>query len=212
MHQKHGAWKIVSSVALQNIIRKEWICLMKDITKTIIEKISSYNLFNNLLPGIVFCYVVERTTQIVIKGDSFFENLFIYYFIGVLVGRISSLFIEPMLMKMKVKDKQSNVKEAYIKFVPYKDYVEASESNPFIKVLNESCNMYRCFISIFLLAACCKIYDSYISVWLCNVWSAGNDIKVIVMCLVIALLFAMCYKKQVDYIRNRVEKYTNTKK
>lgn len=185
---------------------------MEDITKTIIEKISSYNLFNNLLPGIVFCYVVERTTQIVIKGDSFFENLFIYYFIGVLVGRISSLFVEPVLMKMKVKDKQSNVKETYIKFAPYKDYVEASESNPFIKVLNESCNMYRCFISVFLLAACCKIYDSYISVWLCNLWSVSNDIKAIVMFLVIALLFAMSYKKQVDYIRDRVEKYTKTKK
>ena len=185
---------------------------MEDFTKSIIEKITSYNLFNNLLPGIVFCHVVERTTQIVIKGDSFFENLFIYYFLGMLVGRISSLFIEPMLMNMKVKNKQSKVKESYIRFAPYKDYVEASESNPFIKMLNESCNMYRCFISVFLLAACCKIYDCYISEWFCNLGTVGNDIKVIVMCLIIALLFAMSYKKQVDYIRARVEKYIKTKK
>ena len=93
-----------------------------------------------------------------------------------------------------------------------KDYVEASESNPFIKMLNESCNMYRCFISVFLLAACCKIYDCYISEWFCNLGTVGNDIKVIVMCLIIALLFAMSYKKQVDYIRARVEKYIKTKK
>lgn len=185
---------------------------MEELIKSIIEKITSYNLFNNLLPGIVFCHVVERTTQIVFKGDSFFENLFIYYFIGMLVGRVSSLFIEPMLMKMKIKNKQSKVKEAYIRFAPYKDYVEASESNPFIKVLNESCNMYRCFISVFLLVACCKIYDAYARAWFCKLWSAGNDVKVIVMCLIIASLFVMSYKKQVDYIRDRVEKCTKAKK
>ena len=37
---------------------------MKDVTKNLVEKNSSYNIFNNLFPGIIFCGIVEKTTRI----------------------------------------------------------------------------------------------------------------------------------------------------
>lgn len=179
---------------------------MENFTKVFFEKITSYNLFNNLLPGIIFCYVVERVTTISFTGDSVWENFFVFYFLGVVIGRISSLFIEPWLINLKLKNKQTKTKESYIKFAPYNEFVEASRRDPFIKTLNESCNMYRSFISTFLLVACCKIYDGFIREWICRLGHIGDNIKGIVICLLIACLFTMSYKKQVDYIRKRVEK------
>lgn len=40
---------------------------MGEDTKTIVEKISSYNIFTNLFPGAVFCYIVNKTTLIISK-------------------------------------------------------------------------------------------------------------------------------------------------
>lgn len=33
---------------------------MEEIIKNIAEKISSYNIFTNFFPGIVFCYIVDK--------------------------------------------------------------------------------------------------------------------------------------------------------
>ena len=180
---------------------------MESLVEFVLEKISSYNLFNNLLPGIIFCQAVEHVTKIVITDNSFFTNFFIYYFIGILIGRISSVIVEPILMKIKFKNIRTQNECFYINFAPYEDYVEASENIPFIKILNESCNMYRCFISTFLLIICCKLYDCVFSKWLSCLKIGDSGIIIIVICLLIMLLFIMSYKKQVDYIRKRVEKY-----
>ena len=37
---------------------------MEDIIKNLVEKISSYDILNNLFPGVIFCSIVERTTRI----------------------------------------------------------------------------------------------------------------------------------------------------
>ena len=36
---------------------------MEEILKSISEKISSYNIFNNLFPGIIFCSVMTKITR-----------------------------------------------------------------------------------------------------------------------------------------------------
>ena len=40
---------------------------MEDIIKNFVEKISSYDILNNLFPGVIFCSIVERTTRITRK-------------------------------------------------------------------------------------------------------------------------------------------------
>ena len=39
----------------------------------------------------------------------------------------------------------------------------------------------------------------------------GNNLIFIFICLLIVMLFSQSYKKQTDYIRSRVEEYTNSK-
>lgn len=48
-----------------------------------IEKLSSYNLLNNLLPGVVFFYSLKIMFNINLP-EGIFEKFFIYYFIGIL--------------------------------------------------------------------------------------------------------------------------------
>ena len=53
---------------------------MGDIIKQIIDKISSYNIFNNLYPGIIFCYLLKIMFKINILVDNWFENLIMHMY------------------------------------------------------------------------------------------------------------------------------------
>ena len=70
--------------------------------KEFLEKISSYNIFNNLLPGILFVVIAKETTSFSFIRENIFEGAFLYYFIGLFISRVGSLWIEPFLKKIKV--------------------------------------------------------------------------------------------------------------
>ena len=70
----------------------------KNIDK-ILEKLSSYNIFNYLFPGVVFCLVADRYLSIPLLQDSIVNGLFLYYFIGLVISRFGSVAIEPVLKK-----------------------------------------------------------------------------------------------------------------
>ena len=69
---------------------------MEEILKPIIEKISSYNIFNNLYPGILFIYLLKFMFGINILSDNWFENLIVFYFVGMVLSRIGSIIIQTM--------------------------------------------------------------------------------------------------------------------
>mgnify|MGYP003490907514 CR=1 FL=1 len=62
----------------------------------LLEKLTSYNLFNYLFPGIIFSVLLEKTTSYSIIQDDIIIEAFLAYFIGLLISRISSLIIEPI--------------------------------------------------------------------------------------------------------------------
>ena len=76
-----------------------------------------------------------------------------------IISRIGSIFIEKILKSIKVCNKKTKEKEEFLKFAPYGDYIEASEANPFIKVLNETNNIYRTIIAMMVVVMGAKIYD-----------------------------------------------------
>ena len=59
----------------------------------IVEKIEDYNLFNYLLPGIIFSYALKYYLGIDVFQTNAIEMIFIYYFIGSVISRIGSVFI-----------------------------------------------------------------------------------------------------------------------
>lgn len=66
---------------------------MEDIIKNLVEKISSYDILNNLFPGVIFCSIVERTTRITFLLE-IWEDLFLYYFAGMIISRIGSILLK----------------------------------------------------------------------------------------------------------------------
>src|SRR5947209_8137066 len=59
--------------------------------KELLDKLSSYNLFNYLLPGTMFVAGAQRISDHKFKQDSIVVELFLYYFIGLVISRIGSL-------------------------------------------------------------------------------------------------------------------------
>ena len=159
--------------------------------KEILDKVTSYNLFNYLLPGTLFVVILDRFTQYSFTQDNLIISAFVYYFAGLVISRIGSLLIEPILKKLK-----------FVRFAEYKDFVVASKSDSKLEDLSEANNMYRTFISLFVLLFLFKLYElfSYRFVFL-------TTYEDYILILILLIMFAFSYRKQTSYIKSRAEVY-----
>lgn len=156
----------------------------------LMEKLDSYSILNNLLPGAVFVYLFEYIFEVDIVRDGIVENLFIYYFIGMIVSRIGSLVVEPLCRKTK-----------WVNYSDYSNYIRASRKDDKIDVLSEVNNSFRTILSMCLILITVKIYFLIVS-WL-KIPQSYNKFIVLV---VITLIFAVSYRKQTKYVVNRVNR------
>lgn len=161
----------------------------------LIEKISSYNLLNNILPGAVIYYFLQ-----LIIGDyditlSIVGELLLYYFIGLLCSRLGSLILELICKKTR-----------FIEYANYSDYLEAEKNNSKISVLLETNNMYRTFSSGFIIL----VFIIVIKIILNKSYFITN-IFINIFVIFCFILFLFSYKKQTKYIKDRVNNYINKK-
>lgn len=155
----------------------------------IIQKISSYNLFNYLLPGVVFSIFLEKITTYKFIQEDILINAFLFYFIGLCISRIGSIIVEPFLKFLGV-----------LKFAEYKDFINISEKDPKIEILSESNNMYRTFVSTIFTLLIIMLYET-----LQKKFNFLNDISLIILIFALFGLFLFSYIKQTNYIRKRIE-------
>lgn len=156
--------------------------------KDLLEKLTSYNIFNYLLPGVVFVAISSSLTDYSLIQDDVFIGFFLYYFIGLVISRIGSIVVEPALKKLR-----------FVQFSEYRDYIRAAEKDKLIEVLSESNNMYRTFLSLFLSLAALKAFEFLTGYYpSLDYWLSA----IIVVSLLI--LFAFSYRKQTGYISRRV--------
>lgn len=184
---------------------------MEDMAKSLVEKISSYNIFNNLFPGIIFCSIVEKTTRFSFSADEIWKSLFLYYFIGMIISRIGSILSKKIFESIKITNKKTKEKEKFLNFAPYGNYIEASEKSSFIKTLNETNNTYRTIIAMLVATIVVKLYDWFLYDLIHGLGVIGKNIVFLVVCFLLTGLFIYSYKKQTDFIRKRVEKHMNSK-
>ena len=156
--------------------------------KELLDKLSSYNIFNYLLPGILFSVLVSKMTELELVQKDLVVGVFVYYFVGLILSRFGSLIIEPLLKKMK-----------FLKFADYKDFVQASSKDEKIEILSEANNMYRTFIATFILLGMVKLY--YL---ITNKWTFINENSDWILILLIAGMFLFSYRKQTNYITKRI--------
>lgn len=156
--------------------------------KELFDKISSYNLFNYLLPGILYVAIVSEITGFELVQSDVLIGAFLYYFIGLTISRIGSIIIEPLFKKV-----------SFIKFSEYKDFIKACKEDPKIEVLSETNNMYRTLISLFFVICLTKSYY-FFEIKYPNI----RPFAITMITILCMIMFAFAYKKQTSYISKRI--------
>ncbi len=166
------------------------------MTEKIIEKISRYNLFNYLFPGVLFMILSPTFGELSLLNffdQNLIVSLFLAYFIGMVISRVGSIFIEYILKKIK-----------FIEFVKYSDFLIASQKDEKIEILSEENNVYRTLISLFSILILSYLFVYYIEY--IQMSSDGLYLTTFTFCLV---LFLLSYRKQTGYIGSRIKNNLN---
>ena len=156
--------------------------------KDFIEKISTYNILNYIIPGAIFWFMYPSVCGGVIPKCETIDVLFAIYFIGMIIYGVGSVLVEPLYNKIKV-----------IQFSNYSDFLEASKTDLKLETLSAENNTFRTMISLVLVLLVSKLFatlNGIIPTWI---------IKSTLL-LLIAIVFSLLYKKRTDYIRKRVNK------
>lgn len=157
----------------------------------IIEKIEVYHFLNYLLPGIIFGAILTKIIQ-----KNFFEtNMVIatieYYFVGLILSRIGSIIIKPVLEKLNI-----------INCVQYEQYINCIKTDNKVELLQREANQYRTYISVFLCLTLFEIYYSFTN----KTFYVLN-----ILFFLLSILFILSYKKQLKFVIERIQ-YVNKNK
>lgn len=152
------------------------------------EKLSSYNLVTNLVPGAVLAVALRYSGVPIVGPENVGTFIVLAYALGALSSRVGSLVIDPVLHKTG--------------WLPHRDYrafVEASAIDPKMDVLIETANGYRTFTSAGVL------YFVLILAGKAATAAHLNQPQIFIAAgLVLTAVFALSYKKQDTYVSARV--------
>ncbi len=156
---------------------------------SIIEKLDSYQILTNLLPGAFFVLTLKFFLGLNLSTQNIGEDIVIYYFVGLIINRVGSLVVEPILKKIR-----------FIKYAPYSDYARAAKDDSKIDTLSQMNNSTRSLLTCVLLIPVIHVLHIMLLnwTWLSLYWRWGAITLLVV-------LFLFSYKKQTDYVRTRVE-------
>lgn len=161
----------------------------------IFDKISSYNIFNYLLPGTLFAAISDEYSSYSFIQDDVLLGVFYYYFIGLVISRVGSLVIEPFLKKI-----------GFLKFTEYEKFLTASQVDEKLDELSEANNMYRTMCSLFIFVLGILVFDAVASST-----PYLRDGAPYVVAVVLLFLFIFSYRKQTRYIVKRVNRANEDK-
>ena len=162
----------------------------------ILKQISSYNLFTNLFPGAAFCILLSEFFGHPLILENLFAAFFFYYFIGIVVSRVGSLFVEPVLRRFGLIGDQT-----------YEDYVIGSVVDADLKILSETSTIYRTLVA---LPICIGIFQ--IGYVFAQSSALSSTVRAGVVLAVLLLLFTAAYWKQSRYVSQRISVHGGDKK
>ena len=156
--------------------------------KAILEKLSAYNIFSYLLTGLLFVSLGERLTSFSLIQRSWIVGIVLYYFIGLVISRVGSLIVKPVLERI-----------GFVKEAPYEDYVEASKSDSKIGILSAQNNLFRTLCAMVMMLMGLKIGEKVIGIlpW-------GADVYDFIFLVGLFMLFLFSYRKQAQDVVRRV--------
>lgn len=155
----------------------------------IINKITSYNLFNYLLPGVLYSISVNHFTRLQLPIENVLEALFVCYFIGLMISRMGALIVKPILVKLTYLPKE----------LPYNKFLDAEQKDSKISILSQEGNVYRTLIALGLSIILSIGIDKLLSdAPISNVW---------IFCILVVLLivlFIYAYVRQSRFLSERI--------
>lgn len=159
-----------------------------------IEKLSRYNILNNLIPGILFLCLLKMLGIYRISMSDWVVVVFVGYFAGMVLSRIGSIIIEPLFKKCNI-----------VKYASYPEFLEAEKKDVKILELLADNNMYRTFVALFVVL---------LVLYICHIIPAADEFihtqwAVLASLALLLLLYALAYRKQTAYISKRVKKANN---
>ncbi len=157
--------------------------------KELLDKLSSYNIFNYLLPGVIFVLLSRETIHYPLAQVDILTAAFMYYFVGMVVSRFGSIIIEPILKRL-----------SFVRFEDYNRFVAAKKRDEQLELLSEVNNTYRTLCSLFSLLLLLKLYGKIAErfPWL-KEWHATA------LAVLLLILFLFSYRKQTSYVTKRIE-------
>jgi quinol-cytochrome oxidoreductase complex cytochrome b subunit len=156
------------------------------------KKISEYQIFNFLLPGTLLAAAVSKTTSINLIIHNVVIALFCYYFLGLVISRVGSLVVEPILKGLKI-----------VKFEPYHDYVEVSKSDLKLEILAQESNTYRTLIAALIIYVIIYLIDNGLFGLKDHV---SEQFTVVITVVALIGLFVFAYRKQTAYVSKRIRR------
>lgn len=155
----------------------------------LLAKLSSYNIFNYLVPGALFSIGSKRLGIFDLTDTDLATNLLTFYILGMIVSRVGSLLIEPALKWTHL-----------VTYAPYTKFILASQKDIKIEVLVEVSNTYRTFSAAFLI-----LLVGYLFSGLPVVPGLEQRWLVVVSLVALGIMFLASYRKQASFVRKRVE-------
>ena len=157
--------------------------------KDLLSKLSSYNIFNYLFPGIVFVILAENLSRHSFVHENIFIGVFLYYFIGLVISRLGSLVVEPILRKI-----------SFLNFADYHDFVNAAKKDEKLELLLEGNNTYRTLCALFVSILVLRLYELIEGRF--PIFREWSPVLLVVFLL---FIFLFSYRKQTTYITKRLE-------
>lgn len=155
----------------------------------LLKKLSSYNLLNYLLPGVAFVVLAKEVCGYSLYIDNIVLGAFYYYFIGLIIGRIGSLIIEPLCRRIGI-----------VKFRNYVRYVRASVKDTKLETLSETNNTYRTFIAVMLCLGLLRLV-----LWIIALVPILKNYVAPILIVAFLVLLLQSYRKQSSYICDRID-------
>ncbi|HEX3007947.1 MAG TPA: hypothetical protein VHO90_10065, partial [Bacteroidales bacterium] len=116
-------------------------------------------------------------------------GIFLFYFVGLIIGETGRLIIEPMLYRLDI----------------IKPLKEATMTKPFdgygLQALLRFKNMYRSVISLFVV-----IIATYLYLYIRSRSPLLNQYSILVIALLILILFVLVYRNQHKIIEKEIKR------
>ena len=88
----------------------------------LLNKLSEYHFVQSLVPGMIFTYCSKMFYEINFLTDKPIYDFCVILIIGIIISRIGSIIVEPLLKKIKI-----------LNFCNYSDYIKASQNDSTIE-------------------------------------------------------------------------------